>query len=167
MDKKDRKMGMVMSVIISCAMGVLAAFLVTKTNPDATKATPVVMLYLSNILMSVITGILVALFIPLGKMGRDLAARLHANPPGVKFFLINALPLSVGNTLIISIVVSFFGILMGRAGAPADANLPPFIVMWGTSWIKLILPTLILSYVLAVILSPVLSRAMGLGGPRK
>ena len=53
---------------------------------------------------------------------------------------------------------------MGRSHAPAEAlaNMPPFPVMWLGSWAKLLLPTLIASYLLAVILSPIVSQAVGM-----
>ena len=164
MAKKEKMMGLVMTIIISIAMGALASFLVLKTQPQAAKGTPVPMLYISNILMSVLVGLIVYRFVPLGKMGRGLAAKFGANPPGTKFDLLNAIPLSVGNTLIISIVVSLFGVLMGRAKAPAGAELPPFITMWLGSWATLLLPTLIVSYLLAVLLSPIVSDLIGLSG---
>ena len=40
MKKKERMMGLIMAILMSAAMGALAAFLVIKGNPDATKATP-------------------------------------------------------------------------------------------------------------------------------
>ena len=163
MKKKERIMGLVMSIIISAAMGALAAFLVLKSNPDAAKLTPVPAMYISNILMSVTVGVIVALVVPLGKLGRNLAAKANANPPGMKFTLLNAIPLSVGNTIIVSFFVSLFGVLMSRLRAPAEAlaNMPPFFIMWLGNWARLLLPTLILSYLLAVILSPLVSQMVG------
>ena len=164
MKKKERTMGLVMSIIISAAMGALAAFLVLKTNSQAAGSAPVPMMYISNILVSVIIGVIVALVIPLGKLGRGLAAKANANPPSMKFTLLNALPLSIGNTIIVSFFCSLFGVFMGRRGAPAEAlaHMPPFFVMWFGSWLRLLLPTLILSYVLAVVLSPIVSQAVGI-----
>ena len=85
-------------------------------------------------------------------------------PPSFKFTLLNSIPLAVGNTLIVSLVCSFFGVLMGRSHAAAEAlaHMPPFPVMWLGNWVKLLLPTLIVSYLLAVILSPVVSQAIGM-----
>ena len=47
----------------------------------------------------------------------------------------------------------------------ALANVPPFVPMWLVSWAQLLGPTLIVSYILAVLLSPFVSQAVGLGGP--
>ncbi|MCR5630270.1 FAD-binding oxidoreductase [Eubacterium sp.] len=164
MKKKERTMGLVMSIIMSAAMGALSAYLVMKGNPKATKSVPVPMMYISNILLSVTVGIIVALCLPFGKMGRALAQKAHAKPPAMKFTLLNAIPFSVGNTLIVSFVVSFFGVAMGRSKAPASAvaDMPPLPIMWLGSWGKILIPTLILSYVLSVLLSPFVSQLVGL-----
>lgn len=164
MKKKERTMGLIMAIIISLAMGILVAFLIPKINPQAAESQPVAIRYISNILLSVTVGIIVAFVVPLGKMGRSLAAKAGANPPSFKFTLINSIPLSAGNTIIVSLVCSLVGVLMGRSHAPAEAlaNMPPFPVMWLGSWAKLLLPTLIASYVLAVVLSPIVSQAVGM-----
>ena len=168
MKTRERLMGVVISVIISIAMGIVAAYIVLKTNPQAAELTPVPAIYISNILMSVAAGILVALFIPLGRIGRALTIKAHATPPSPKFFLLNALPISVGKTFIVSFLVSLAGVISARSKIPPEAlsQLPPFPVMWLGSWIRLLLPTLILSYVLSIILSPVLTKAFGLAKAR-
>ena len=168
MKKKERTMGLIMSVIISAVMGTVAAYLVMKNNPDATKATPAPVMYISNIVVSIIVGVIVALVVPLGKLGKNLAEKAHAKPPAMKFNLINAIPISVGNTFIVSFFVSIFGVVMARSKAPESvvADMPPFLVMWLSGWVKLLIPTLIIGYVLAVFLSPFVSRAVGLAGPK-
>ena len=164
MKKKERLMGLVMAIIISLAMGVLVAYLIPKINPQAGEMQPAPIRYISNILLSVTVGIIVAFVIPLGKIGKNLAATAGANPPSFKFTLINSIPLSVGNTIIVSLVCSIVGVLMARSHAPAEAlaQMPPFPVMWLGSWAKLLLPTLIVSYILAVVLSPIVSQAIGM-----
>ena len=164
MKNKERAMGLVMAIIISIAMGALAAFLVMKGNPEATKTTPVPVMYISNILLSVVVGIVVALVLPLGKLGRNLAEKAHAKPPAMKFTLINAIPIAVGNTLIISLIVSFFGVFMARSKAPENIvkDMPPLPVMWLANWGKLLIPTLVVSYLLSVLLTPIVAKAIGL-----
>ena len=165
--KKERLVGIIMSIIISAVMGVVSAALVIKNNPEAVKYTPVAMLYISNIALSIVIGVIIALVIPLGKLGAMLARKANANPPGIKFFLLNAIPNSVGNTLIISLILSFVGVLTARMKLPAEAlsQLPPFAVMWLGNWIKLLLPTLLISYVLSVLLSPLITKLLGVKGP--
>ena len=165
--KKERLVGIIMSIIISAVMGVVSAALVIKNNPEAVKYTPVAMLYISNIALSIVIGVIIALVIPLGKLGAMLARKANANPPGIKFFLLNAIPNSVGNTLIISLILSFVGVLTARMKLPAEAlsHLPPFAVMWLGNWFRLLLPTLLISYVLSVLLSPLITRLLGVKGP--
>ena len=165
--KKERLVGIIMSIIISAVMGVVSAALVIRNNPEAVKYTPVAMLYILNIALSIVIGVIIALVIPLGKLGAMLARKANANPPGIKFFLLNAIPNSVGNTLIISLILSFVGVLSARMKLPAEAlsHLPPFAVMWLGSWMRLLLPTLLISYVLSVLLSPLITRLLGVKGP--
>ena len=165
--KKERLVGIIMSIIISAVMGVVSAALVIKNNPEAVKYTPAAMLYISNIALSIVIGVIIALVIPLGKLGAMLARKANANPPGIKFFLLNAIPNSVGNTLIISLFLSFVGVLTARMKLPAEVlnQLPPFAVMWLGNWFRLLLPTLLISYVLSVLLSPLITRLLGVKGP--
>ena len=167
MNQKNRAMHTAMSVLISAAMGVVASYLVLKTNPQAAAATPAPMMYMSNIVLSVVLGLVSAAVLPLGKWGRGLADKAHAKPPSLAFQLLNSVPLALGNTLFVSLTLSFVGVFMGRRGAPAEAvaHMPPLPVMWLGSWAKLLLPTLCVSYLLSVLLSPVVAKLLGLGGP--
>ena len=168
MRKKELLMGIIMSVIISTAMGALSAFLVLSSNPKAAGGRPVAAMYAINILLAIAVGIVVSLVVPLGKLGRKLTKKAGAQPPSIKFILLNSIPMAVGNSVIVGLIVSLFGVIMGRRGMPPEvAAATPFIPMWLGSWIKLLIPTLIISYVLSVLLTPVISRAIGLGGPPK
>ena len=164
MKKKNIRMGFIMSMIISLAMGLLSSFLVLKFNPEMVKSSPVPMIYISNTIMSLVVGFIVYKLVPLGKLGAGLAARAGAKPPAMKFNLLNAIPLAVGNTIIISLVMSLFGVVMARMKMPADVlqTVPPFAVMWLGTWVKLLLPTLLASYLLSVLLSPTVSSIVGL-----
>ena len=53
---------------------------------------------------------------------------------------------------------------MARRGAPSEAlaHMPPLLAMWLGSWAKLLLPTLLVSYLLSVPLSPKISDIVGL-----
>lgn len=145
-------------------MGAVAAFLTLRNTPQAAAGRPVAVVYLTDILLSITVGIVVALVIPLGKLGRTLAMKTNANPPSPRFVLINSIPMSVGNTVIISFVVSLIGVILGRMNMPpAVQAATPFIPMWLGNWIRLLIPTLIISYILSVLLTPVISRALGLG----
>lgn len=165
MKNKERLMGFLVSVIISGAMGALSAFMLTIVNPDITKLTPVGKIYFSNTMLSIAVGILIAIFIPLGKLGQALAAKAGAMPPSPKFMLLNSLPISLGNTLIVSTVVSLIGVASARSNMSEEVlnSVPPFAVMWFGNWIKLLLPTFILGYVLAMLLVPLFIRLLKIG----
>ena len=167
MKKKMFRMGLIMSLIISVAMGLLSSFLLILFNPDIVRSSPVPVIYLSNTLASVITGLIVFFVIPLGKLGAALTVKAGVRPPSLKFMLLNAIPMAVGNTVIISLVVSLLGVISARMKVPAEvlSTMPPMPVMWLGTWAKLLLPTLMASYALSVLLTPLISRALGLGGP--
>ena len=163
--RKQVRMSIVMSIIMSSVMGALASFIILSTTSHAFSQS-VMMTYLVNIIVGAMIGTVIAITLPIGKLGKDLASRAGATPPSLKFTLLNALPLSLGNTLIIGLLLSGFGVFMGRHNAPAEvvAQMPPFIIMWLMNYAKLLLPTFLISYFLSVILSPVVSKALGLLG---
>ena len=163
--RKQVRMSIVMSIIMSSVMGALASFIILSTTSHAFSQS-VMMTYLVNIIVGAMIGTVIAITLPIGKLGKDLASRAGATPPSLKFTLLNALPLAFGNTLIIGLLLSGFGVFMGRHNAPAEvvAQMPPFIIMWLMNYAKLLLPTFLISYFLSVILSPVVSKALGLLG---
>ncbi len=167
MKKKERAMGIIMAVLISAAMGAIANYLVRNGGGPAAESAsqaPALISYGTNIGLSVLLGLIIALVLPLGKLGRGLAKKANAEPPGFKFTVLNAIPLTVINTLLISLALSAFGVWQARshAGPEALSHMPPFAVMWLPSWAKLLLPTLIASYVISLILSPIVSSIVGL-----
>ena len=161
--QKERLVGLIMSIIVSASMGVVSAVLVTTTNPDSLKAHSAGLIYASNIILSVILGAIIAF------IGASMARKAGAVPPSMKFILINALPISIGNTFIISFILSFVGVLTARMKLPAEtlSHLPPFPVMWLGNWGKLLIPTLLISYTLSVLLAPIVARIVGVKGPPK
>ena len=165
--RKERLVGLIVSVFVSAAMGLVSAILVTTTNPDSLKAHSSALIYASNIILSIILGIVISLFIPLGKLGASLARKAGATPPSMKFIFINAIPNSVGNTFLISLILSFVGVFTARMKLPEPvlSTLPPFHIMWIGSWFRLLLPTLLISYTLSVLLAPVIARLVGYGKP--
>lgn len=161
MKKKSMLIGLIMAVLISIAMGILASVVISK-NPNA-QTPPFPIFCLINVAESVVVGLIVALVIPLGKLGQALAKKAKATPPSMKFNLLNAIPLALGNSIIVSAVVSFIGVVQAHAKIPAEAA-PPLITMWLGSWAPLLIPSIIISYVLAVLLAPIVVKmVMGKG----
>ena len=163
MKKKTRTIGLIMAILISIGMGILASIVISK-NPDA-KTPPFPIFCLINVAESVVVGVIVALVIPLGKIGQALTKKANAEPPSLKYNLINSIPLAIGNSVIVSAVVSFIGVVQGRSQMPAEAA-PPLIPMWFGNWAPLLIPSILVSYVLAVVLAPiVVMLVMGKGKP--
>ncbi|MBR3039639.1 MAG: 2Fe-2S iron-sulfur cluster binding domain-containing protein [Lachnospiraceae bacterium] len=167
MKKKERLMGLIMAIIISAVMGICATVLVRLFN-EQTRQSPIQVMLIPNVLMSIALGVLISFVLPLGKLGKSLAAKAHANPPSFKFTLLNAIPISLINTAIIGFILSGVGVFMARRNIPAEAyaGMPPFMRtfpgMWAVSFLEILIPTMVISYLLAVILSPVISQAIGL-----
>lgn len=155
MKKQERTIGLIMAVIMSIAMGIVAA-VVIHNDPKA-QTPPFPIFCLINVAESVIVGLLVALFVPLGKMGQALCKKAKAMPPSLKFNLLNSIPLAIGNSLIVSTVVSFINVAQAHAKIPAE-QAPPLFVMWFGSWAPLLLPSIVISYVLAILVSPIVVK---------
>lgn len=156
MDKKqEKKIGLIMAVIMSVCMGVIASVVIAG-NPNAnTPSFPVFLLI--NLVESVIVGILVALIIPLGKMGQAMTRKAKAAPGSLKFNLINSIPMTLGNSLIVSTIISFVNVAQAHSHIPAE-QAPPLFVMWFGSWAPLLLPSILISYMIAVVISPIVVK---------
>jgi len=155
MKKQERTIGLIMAVIMSIAMGIIAA-VVIHNDPKA-QTPPFPVFCLINVVESVIVGLLVALLIPLGKLGQALCRKAKAVPPSLKFNLLNSIPLALGNALIVSTVVSFINVAQAHAKIPAE-QAPPLFAMWFGSWAPLLLPTTVIGYVLAILVSPIVVK---------
>ena len=155
MKKQERTIGLVMAVIMSIAMGIVAAVVIY--NDPKAQTPPFPIFCLINLVESIIVGLLVALFIPLGKMGQALCKKAKAMPPSLKFNLLNSIPLAIGNSLIVSTVVSFINVAQAHAKIPTE-QAPPLFAMWFGSWAPLLLPSIVISYVLAILVSPIVVK---------
>ena len=166
MKKKERLVNIIMAIIISAFMGILFGF-ITRNNADPKALEtmpPAPVTYLINMLESITVGVIVALIIPMGRMGRALAAKFGATPPSMKFNLINSIPFAVINSVLVSAICSFIGIATAY-GNIGDPNKPSLFVMWLGSWARSLPFSLLLSYVLAILIAPFVVKAVGLGGP--
>ncbi len=159
MKKKELTISIIIATIISIAMGFLATLLVRLGADEKELSTmpPAAIMYILSILESVIVGIICAVLLPLGKLGMAFARKCNANPPGMKFNLINSIPLAVGNSIIVSAVVCFINVAQAHSHIPKE-EAPPLFPMFLGGWLKLLIPSIILSYVLAIILSPVVVK---------
>ena len=166
MKKKERLVSIIMATIISAVMGALAIFLIRNgMNEQALKnAPPAPVMYITSILESITIGIILVLVLPVGKWGRGLAAKFGATPPGMKFTLLNCLPVSLISSVLVSALVSFISVATSYSKI-ADPDKPAMPLMWLGNWGKLLPLSILVSYVLAVVISPFVVKAVGLGGP--
>lgn len=158
--KKERTIQLIMAVIMSACMGIVATVVIAGDPKSQTPPFPVFLLL--NLGESIAVGIAIALIIPFGKMGQALARKAKAVPPSGKFQLLNAIPFAVGNSVLVSAVVSFINVALAHAKIPAD-QAPPLPVMWFGSWAPLLLPSILISYVLALLVAPIVVKAV-MGG---
>ena len=112
MQKKEKKVNIIMAVVMSLVMGLFFAFL-ARHNAGAKELEsmpPAPIMFITSALEAIIAGLIVALILPLGKAGRAMAGKFNAEPPSMKFTLINSIPLAVVNAVICSAVCSFISI---------------------------------------------------------
>lgn len=167
MRKKERLVNIIMATILSAFMGAVACFVMRSGMSDEQlSSSPAFVMYLSSIFESIIIGVFLVIVIPFGKWGRMLAGKFGANPPGMKFTCLNSIPVSVGSAILVSCSVSFINVFFAHSKIPSDVA-PPLLVMWFPNWLRLLIPSIVISYVLSIIISPFIVRAAGLGGPPK
>ena len=167
MKKKEKTVSIIMAVIMSVLLGIIAVFLARAGKSDVQLQTmpPLPVMLITSVIESVIAGIIVALVFPLGKWGSMLAAKAGATPPGIKFTLINCIPFTLVNTVIISLALSGISLAQayGKIESPVKA---PFVAMWLGQWSIMFPFTLVVAYLISIIVSPIVVKAVGLGGPQ-
>ena len=166
MEKKERRVSLIMAVLISAIMGVIFSY-ITRGHQDPKaleNMPPAPAAYLINILESVIVGVIITFVIPMGKMGRALTRSFGVKPPSFKFTLVNCIPFALINAILVSAICSFIGVATSY-GKIMDPNKPPLMAMWSGNWLKLLPVSIVVSYVFSIIISPFVVKAVGLGGP--
>ena len=166
MKNKEKLVGIIMAVIMSIVNGLLFAVIARHTADEQSLAhmPPAPVMYISSLIEALAVGVAIMLIFPIGKLGRALAGKFGANPPSLKFNLLNSIPLAVINAIVCSALCSFLSIAKAHSQIPAG-QAPPLFVMWFSSWIKLLPLSILVGYVLAIIIAPFVVRAVGLGGP--
>ena len=152
--KNKRLIEVIVSVIMSVAMG-MASTIIVCLNPNA-NTPPFILFCFLNVTESIITGVCVALFVPLGRLSDALVRKLKLKNPSLEYNLVYSIPLAIGNGLIVSAVVSFINIAIAYTRLD-PTQCPPLLVMWASSWIPLIIPLNIISYIFSVIVYPMVS----------
>ena len=163
MKQRINAMRLTMTVFMSVMMGIAATLLSRAGAPPQAALPPLMIAMGTNILMSLIVGFIIWLTIPAGKWGRALVARAKAGPGSLKANALNSLPISMVNGLIISAVVSFVNIRGSHAQIPAEFA-PSLMVMWSSSWIKMLPVMLVLAFIVAMLISPLIAKWVKLPG---
>jgi len=163
MKQRVNTMRLSMTVFMSVIMGIAATLLSRLGAPPQAAVPPLMIAMGTNILMSLVVGFIIWLTIPAGKWGRALIARAKAGPGSFKANALNSLPISMVNGIIISAVVSFVNIRGSHAQIPADFA-PPLMVMWSSSWIKMLPVMLVLAFITAMLISPLIAKWVKLPG---
>ena len=167
MRKKEKTVNILMAVVMSVLLGTIAVFLARagKSDVQLQAMPPLPVMLITSVIESIIAGIIVALVFPLGKWGSMLAAKAGATPPGIKFTLVNCIPFAVVNTVVISLALSC--ISMAQAYGKMDMPVkPPFVAIWLGQWVIMFPFTLVAAYLISIIVSPIIVKAVGLGGPQ-
>ncbi len=168
MQKKEKKVNIIMAVVMSLVMGLFFAFL-ARHNAGAKELEsmpPAPIMFITSALEAIIAGLIVALILPLGKAGRLVAGKFNAEPPSMKFTLINSIPLAVVNAVICSAVCSFISIARAYSNMPAEAKEGTTMMkLWFGNWIKTLPLSIIIGYVVAIIIAPIVVKSVGLGAP--
>ncbi|MBP3718559.1 MAG: hypothetical protein J6I58_03435, partial [Eubacterium sp.] len=134
-------------------------------SPEALKSMPpIAIMIISSVIESIIVGVIVAIVIPIGKMGKALTKKANARPGSPKFNFINSIPFAVINGALVSAIVSFISVAQAHAHIPAGEK-PPLPIMWFGSWLPTLPLSIIVGYVFAIILAPIVAKAIGLGAP--
>jgi hypothetical protein len=159
MQQRRRLVGLIMTLIMSTFMGMGATLFARSAMPPQmlASAPPAAIMMMSSVLMSVTVGVIIWLTIPSSKWGAMLAAKAQADPGSIKYSALNCLPISFFNSLIIGIVVSFINVSRSHAQIPA-AVAPPLGLMWFGSWVKMFPVLLVVAYVVAMLVSPLIVR---------
>ena len=166
MKKKEKLVGIIMATVLSAIMGLIFVFVKRNhAEPQSLEnMPPVVVDCIISVLEAITVGLIIALLIPIGRLGRGLATKFGAVPPSMKFTLLNSIPYALINAFVCSAVCSFIGVAISY-GKNMNPNKPPLMKMWFGEWISTLWLSILAGYVLAVIISPFVVRAVGIGGP--
>ena len=163
MHKKEKAMGLIMAIIVSAIMGMIFPIIARKiAGPEALAAMPpLAIMIITSVIESIIVGVIVALVIPIGKIGHAMTTKANATPGSLKFGLINSIPFAIINGALVSAIVSFISVAQSYAHIPAGEK-PPLIAMWFGNWLPTLPLSILVGYVFAIILAPIVAKAMRL-----
>ena len=165
--KEEIITNLIMAMIVATPMGAFAAYLVAGNTSEWLLKTSKLLvdnqvypmeLYTTNLIWSIILSILVTILMPFRIISRRLTLRAGAESPSIKYCFLYALPIALGNTIVIDLFLCLIDVLRIRDIPWEDLQyLMSFEIMWFDHFFVIFLPTLILSYLFYVLFGFVLA----------
>ncbi len=150
---------MIIVIILSVLMGIVSSVIIFMNPRSNTPEFPI--FCISNTFESVAAGIILMQLIPFHKIARKMEEKAGVPCPEFKFILLNSIPLVVISTLIVEAIICLLNIVMARSSIPAG-QAPPFMMMYLTSYLPIILPSIIVCYVAAILISGTIYKMVGI-----
>lgn len=157
--KKEKTAIMIIVIVLAVIMGIVASVIISMNPRSNTPALPI--FCISNVFESVAAGIILVQLIPFQKISRKMEEKAGVPCPETRFILFNSIPLVVISTLIVEAVVCLLNIIMARSSIPAG-QAPPFIMMYISSYLPIILPSIAICYVVAILVSKPIYKIVGI-----
>ena len=154
----------IVMIVMALAMGVLAAVIISRNPRSNTPAFPI--FCVSNMFEAVAAGIILAQVIPFEKIGKWVEKMSNAKYPTFRFILFNSIPFALISSLIVNAIVCLVNIMMARSSIPAD-QAPPFLMMYLSTFGPLIVPSIIMCYVIAILVTPLVYKMLGIKAPKE
>lgn len=160
--KKEKSALTIIIAVMSVVMGVVASVIISMNPRSNTPAFPI--FCISNMFESVAAGIILAQLIPFYSIARKMEAKAGVACPGTRFILFNSIPLTAISVVIVEAVMCLLNIIMARSSIPAG-QAPPFIMMYLSTYLPLIIPSLIICYLTAILISKLIYKMVGIKNP--
>ncbi len=162
--KKEKSALTFIIALLSIVMGLVASVMIFLNPRSNTPAFPI--FCISNVFESVAAGIILAQLIPFYKISKKMEVKAGAPCPETRFILFNSIPLTAISVVLVEAVMCLLNIIMARASIPAE-QAPPFIAMYLSTYLPLIIPSLIICYVAAILCSKLIYKMVGIKTPPK
>lgn len=157
--KKEKSALTVIIAVLSVVMGVVASVIIYLNPRSNTPAFPI--FCISNIFESVAAGIILAQLVPFHSIAAKMETKSGVKCPETRFILFNSIPLTVISVLAVEAVMCLLNIIMARSAIPAE-QAPPFIAMYLSTYLPLIIPSLIICYLTAILIGKLVYKMVGI-----
>ncbi len=157
-NKKQKTAIMIILIVLSVVMGIVASIVISLNPRSNTPALPIFMI--SNIFETVAGAIVISQIIPFDKIAIWVEGKVKAAAPEFKFILVNSAFVTVIGVMTIELIACTINIIMARANIPAD-QAPPLIMMFITSYLPMLIPSILICYVVSLPVSVLVYKILG------